>query len=394
MALGIMTAGWCQTASATPELVSPDPRSLGLGGSGVAFADDASATHHNPARLQAVERASFVLGVAGLLAHQEAPLQDPPSPTPSQKTSNVFAPFGMIGGAYRLSPRFVLGLSLLPGSGSAGRYELSNGTEVSGTLFSVEAQLAASFALLDNLWIGVEYRASYVNQVVKSPVALPDNTFFQGKLSLDTFNFVGAAAGIYYEPVRGTGIGFAYRSQMSHDLSGTTDTPAGSLPAHSHFATPDKFTLGVSQRLLDNDLLLSVQGALVMSPWVDKSTTTTIDTPAGPTSSTTVTNDRTFWEAKLGGEYWIQKRWAIRAGLVLGNENTRRGNVSPFSSPPSNFVVAPTLGGGVKFGNWLIDGAAWFQFDHGDHVDASATVVPGDYRRSGFVGMLSLRYAI
>ncbi|WP_394850094.1 outer membrane protein transport protein [Pendulispora brunnea] len=382
------------TAAATPELVTPDPRSLGMGGLGVAAAEDASATHHNPARLQAVTKASFVLGLSGLYAHQEAPLPYPDEP---KGTSNIFAPFGMVGGAYRLSPRFVVGLSVLPGSASAGRYELKNGTrngmELSATAITAEAQLAASFALLDNLWIGVEYRASYVNQTLKTPLDVPGGVF-QMKTTLDGFNFLGAAAGIYYEPVRGTGIGFAYRSQMSKDIDGTTDLPTGSYSTHSHAATPDKFTLGISQRLLDDALLLNLQGALVMSPWIDQSTTTTIDTPGAPTSSTTVTNDRTFWEAKMGAEYWLEKQWALRAGVIIGNENARKEYVSPFSSPPSNFYAAPTLGGGVKFDKWLVDAAMWWLIDHGDQVNASQNGAPGDYRRSGFVGMLSLRYSI
>ncbi|HWL88206.1 MAG TPA: hypothetical protein VNO21_20525 [Polyangiaceae bacterium] len=377
-------------AWATPELVTPDPRSLGLGGAGVAFADDATATFHNPARLQAVQHASFVLALSGLFAHQEAPVV-----AANQKlTSDVFSPFGTIGGAYRLSPRFVVGLSGIPASGSAGHYDLPNGMEASASAVTAEAQLGASFALLDNLWIGVTYRASYTRQEVKTPMPLPDGSSFESTVTLDTFNFVGASAGIYYEPVLGTGIGFAYRSQMSHGLSGTADTPQGSFSAHSHTATPDKFTLGLSQRLLEDALLLSVQGALVMSPWIDSSTTTTIDMPAGPSSSTTVTNDHTFWEAKLGGEYWLEKRWALRAGVLLGNENTREGYVSPFSAPPADFTVAPTLGGGAKLGNWLIDAAAWYLFDHGGQVDATVNGFPGEYRRSGFVGMVSLRYGI
>ncbi len=389
-AAGVIAAFCSSTAWATPELVTPDPRSLGLGGGGVAFAEDASATFHNPARLQAVSRASFVVGLSGLYAHQEAPVV-----APNQKsTSNVFAPFGMIGGAYRLSPRFVVGLSVLPGNGSGGKYDLPNGMEASASVFSAEAQLGASFALLEHLWIGVTYRASYAREDVKTPTALPDGSIFQSKLTLDTFNFLGASAGIFYEPVRGTGIGFAYRSQMSHDVSGTADTPQGSFPARSHTATPDKFTLGVSQRLLQDTLLLSVQGALVMSPWIDRSTTTTIDTPAGPSASTMVSNDRTFWEAKLGGEYWLEHRWAIRAGAVLGNENTREGYVSPFTPPPSDFTIAPTLGGGAKFGAWLVDAAVWYQFDHGGYEASTVNGLSGDYRRSGFVGMISLRYGI
>jgi hypothetical protein len=68
--------------------------------------------------------------------------------------------------------------------------------------------------------------------------------------------------------------------------------------------------------------------------------------------------------------------------------------VSPFSSSPSDFYAAPTLGGGAKFGKWLVDAAMWWLLDHGDQVDATKNGVPGDYRRSGFVGMLSLRYSI
>jgi len=85
-----------------------------------------------------------------------------------------------------------------------------------------------------------------------------------------------------------------------------------------------------------------------MSPWIDSSTTTTLDTPNGPVSQVTVTNDRTYWEAKVGGEYCIEKRWAVRAGLTLGNENTRLGYASPFSSPPAELTVTPSVGVGAK----------------------------------------------
>jgi len=47
----------------------------------------------------------------------------------------------------------------------------------------------------------------------------------------------------------------------------------------------------------------------------------------------------------------------------------------------------------VKFGKWLVDAAGWYQFDHGGRVDTTVNGLPGDYRRSGFVAMASLRYS-
>ncbi|HWL88347.1 MAG TPA: hypothetical protein VNO21_21230, partial [Polyangiaceae bacterium] len=190
-AIGPLAMLWCRAAAATPEVLAPDARSTGLGATGVAFADDASATQHNPARLQAISRASFVVGLTGAWLHQEAPVLGP-----NQKsTSDIVAVFGMIGGAYRLAPRLVLGLSVLPASGSAGRYELPNGTEASAAVVNAEAQLAVSFALLDNLWLGVVYRPSYVRQDIKTPTPLRDGSVFESETTLDTFNFIGASAG-------------------------------------------------------------------------------------------------------------------------------------------------------------------------------------------------------
>src|SRR5882762_8034614 len=155
-AIGPLAMLWCRAAAATPEVLAQDARSAGIGATGVAFADDASATQHNPARLQAISRASFVVALTAASAHQEAPVLGP-----NQKSaSDIVAVFGMMGGAYRLAPRLVLGLSVLPASGSAGRYDLPNGTEASAAVWSAEAQLAVSFALLDNLWLGFVYRPS------------------------------------------------------------------------------------------------------------------------------------------------------------------------------------------------------------------------------------------
>src|SRR5882724_9420663 len=95
-AIGPLAMLWCRAAAATPEVLAHDARSAGLGATGVAFADDATATQHNPARLQAISRASFVVGLTGAWLHEEAPVLGP-----NQKsTSDIHAVFGMIGGAY------------------------------------------------------------------------------------------------------------------------------------------------------------------------------------------------------------------------------------------------------------------------------------------------------
>jgi len=375
------------TAFASSEGLSFDAESFGIAGTGTATAQGAHAMVHNPALLNASENGDVVLD--GILVNQtlSAPILGPNGQLDSK--GSLIA--GFVGASVRVMPRLVLGISVSPGGGSGGDYTLPGGAgELSAQLFSLEAALGASFKVTEDLWVGAEYRFSYLSEGLNQPTPTPAGVV-QTKLSASGVAPFAGSLGLFWRPAHSTGIGLYYRSRVSADVSGTLDAGPLSVGAHSHVATPDKLALGISQELLDARLRLTVQGAIAFYGALDGSTTTTFDGGVLPPLTQTL-DQRNIWEAKAGGEYWAVKGvFVIRAGIFVGDEQTRAGYENPFS-PPATPFVAPTLGAGLKLGHVDINLGVAALLPHSEQVASTVNGFPGEYKASSIDGALGVRY--
>ncbi|MCW5835463.1 MAG: hypothetical protein KIS78_23880 [Labilithrix sp.] len=377
-----------RAAGATTEIAALDGRYLGQAGTGIASSGGGAAMFHNPALLGATSsRGDFLFSPSLSYTQNSAPAAGPNQ----QQDTNAVSPAGFIAATYRIVPRLALGVAVQPTGGSGGKYEV-NGAEISAAAFALEADVGAAFAITDRLSVGAMYRVGYLASTSKSP----DATGGTAEASLsgaDLFSFTVGAAYRFGDENNATKLGFYYRSRISAEISGKTETSAGKFDTTSHYALPEKFQLGISQALLDRRLLLAAQGGLVMYGWLPGSTTTTLETPAGPASVVTVSDDMTVWEGKVGGELWVvPETFAVRTGVWFGPEQVRNERVSLFNSM-LGFAVKPTIGAGVQFGRVGVDLGAVFGLPHGETVTSTSNGNPGEYKQGLLVSVaLGLNY--
>ncbi len=364
-------------ARATTEASGLDARWGAQAGTGVASAEGAVSLFYNPARLNAVGRGDLTLGAQLVNVQQNAPLLGPNQ----SQSSNEWAPVGFVDGSYRLTDKLVLGASFQPASGSGGNYNTPGGA-LSLTAFAAEASVGASYKILPRLWLGAQYRVTYTYLTTDVPTQLPTGASEEAETKLHGFNFAGAAFGLFFAPADHTGIGLYFRTRTNTTIDGSTSIGGQSYDASSRATSPDKIALGASQTFLHDALRVSIEGSIFTYGALDQATVVTVQTPGAPTVTTTVTDLKTIWEGKIGGEYWmLSHRLAVRAGLWLGPEPNRAGNTSALGMPPG-FFVAPSIGVGTQLGAWNIDLGATEQVKHGETVDATVNGNPGSYERS------------
>jgi hypothetical protein len=384
LAVGALSA---RDAGATTEASGLDARWGAQAGAGVASAEGAVSLFYNPARLNSVGVGDLTLGAQLINVRQKAPLFGPYQ----AQSSNEWAPVGFLDGAYRFTDKLVLSASFQPASGSGGNYTTPGGP-LSLTAVAAEGSVGGSYAILPNLWVGAQYRVTYTHVSTDVPTSLPNGASVDIDTKLHGFNFAGAAFGVYFAPLEHTGIGLYFRTRTNTTINGSSTIAGASYDASSRASSPDKIALGASQTFLRDALRVSIEGSVFTYGALDSATVVTVQTPGAPTVSTTVTDLKTIWEGKVGGELWVlPRRFAVRAGLWFGPEPNRAGNTSALGMPPG-FFFAPSLGAGVQAGAWNFDLAATDQLTHGETVDSTINGNPGRYERSLFDVQASARW--
>ena len=137
---------------------------MGMGGAAVAGVSDASALFHNPAGLAKIKKGSGIFHMTYL----RGTVTGSPGSTPesSSITSEpTSAPFPLIGGAYRLHPKVVLGMAAFPiaSAGAKYNYEGFGGAKISDSTTLVFAEVGPGLGIdLGKVRFGLGYRFTYM----------------------------------------------------------------------------------------------------------------------------------------------------------------------------------------------------------------------------------------
>jgi long-subunit fatty acid transport protein len=352
-----------------------DARSHGMGGTGAGFLDSAGAVPINPALLDQTKKLSITLDGFFIVAQPEAPYTishldangQPYQNYETVRSAPAAAVLPYIGGAYRLSDRFVIGVGIGPqiGQGTTADYKPAPDQYPDITLHNraalglVEANDALSVRILDNLSIALAWRLTYMTQTVSTPVpgnpplgVLTDamHNPIYADIKATGFNFAGMQAGIFYKPLPNLGLGFSYRNKVVVDGSGTTTvkSPIGGAPVvldtQTSFASPHTFRVGVGWTVLGDKLLLAAdfKYLLYAECWKQVETTTVRNGMAS--TQVTPTNWKNTWTLFLGTEFKASEMFRLRAGYIVLTSATNPDYAQQFMAPPG---VSHLISGGL-----------------------------------------------
>jgi long-subunit fatty acid transport protein len=346
------------TRAASANLQPPttyDARSAGLGGSGVAYAEGVAAAFHNPANLDSVKQLDVGLTLTPLFATSEGPFLNPgffASPasgfTQTVKSALAFAPLFQLGAAYRVHEQAVLGLVVQVPAGGGGTFNgvhLFADQEFSAQAAQGEVNIPLSIKLLDELSIGLAYRATYVTQSFKGAVVntSPPPPTVPVDMTLSGTGWKGLQAGVNIKPMPGLAIGLNWRSRSDVKLTGKG---LGGQDATDYFNVPHSFQGGLAFSGVDK-LMVSVQYSLWLYEQSSKGITPSANAfpPGGATKAT--------WDnahaVAAGVEYRVTDTLPLRLGYQWGTSATNVQSATPFLPAPG-MAHTGTLGVGLDLG--------------------------------------------
>ncbi len=388
---------WTCAALANTEPPAPyDARSVGMGSTGVAHVENATAVYHNPAELDGVGRGTVTGAFSPIFPQMRAPLEGPDTEV---KSTRSFGPLFFLGGAYRVHDRVTVGAAAYPTMGFGATYEeleAMGGLDLSAALSAIELAPAVSVAITDWLALGAAYRITRVGYQAESPTVLPSppappGTIVATETELSDWNFLGLHVGALVRPAEHTRVGISYRSKITADLEGTTTVADQDIDTSMEFSVPHILKLGLAQGLADDRLLLALD--LRYALYRDANESMVVETEGG--ADQVVPLD---WKDSLGvylgGEFGaVPDRFLVRAGYSLASSATPDETALPVMPPPG-FQHGIHLGAGVALGGLSLDLGGYYMFGSAD-AEPDAPIpgsMDGTYKMDAILASLSATY--
>jgi long-chain fatty acid transport protein len=321
-----------------------------MGGTGTGLYLDQAAQFYNPGAFVFVAYNS-VQGGLNMAIPRISFRGDGGGPQETLQNKNVF-PFNGYAG-YSISDKFKVGVGVYTPFGSelhyaqgwTGRYTL---TDIN--LRSVFGQVTASYAITPKLGIGaglVVLAYGDVDLQRDIPIQGQNGAVAHAQLTGKADHKVGYNVGIMYKPSDKLSIGASYRSAIDARISDGTVTVsnvpasvASSFTAKNFSATlplPAVYSLGVGVRPNDK-LTLAFDANLVgWSRYQSLDFAYTGGVLGGGTSSSSIRHYQDAVALRLGGQYKVSDKLAVRAGGFYDFACVRDGYVTP-ETPDANRV--------------------------------------------------------
>jgi len=333
---------------------------MGMGGAAVAGVSDPSALFHNPAGLAQIKKGSALLHVTYLKGDVTGSPGSMPEATSitSQPTS---APFPLLGVAYRLHPKLVLGVGAFPiaSAGASYVYETAINTVTdSTTLIFAEAGPALGLDL-GRVRIGLGYRVTTMMLDRFSGGKDVDPTI---DFTLEGTHASGFRVGLQADLIKHDDLtlemGLNYRHQV---VMYPTDPSARAIgfpirDVTSRFILPSRLSAGL--RLVTGPWTAAFDLEYGFNSQNQKSTLSGVaEVAPGLTEEVALDNIFGWRDAltyRLGVEHRLASGVKLRVGGAFDETTSSKQYPTAFGTPPAPTVL---FGGGVgqRFGPWTID---------------------------------------
>jgi long-chain fatty acid transport protein len=319
-----------------------------------------SAMFWNPATLTKTSGLQFSLIASGIIPY--ANMTDSTGAKSGDVGLNAVVPAGYV--SYQFNDKIWLGLGLnVPfGLGTMAPTDWS----ASGRYYNRTSELRAinvnptlAYKITDDLSVGlgVQIQRTNVrmnNAWVGGAAPWKDPTLTSELRGYDPLSY-GFTGGVTYKLLKGTEIGFGYRSKMTPGLNGdafTFDVASGALtvdtPIRAKITMPDTFTAGIRHELTSDVALL---GGVEFTRWSVWRLFPVIVKSSNGLLKNLVFNYHDAWMVSLGAEYKWNANWMLRAGTAFEKSPVQNDNRS--ARIPDGDRVWATLGATYKLDDRL-----------------------------------------
>ncbi len=334
-------------------------KNLGMGGTGVAYVDNGASLFINPAGLGFVGQGNIIVNASLLVGDLKAtPYQLNPAPAGNIRSEQTIAPFGLLGGAYRVHDYVVLGLAAYPVAAASGEYKYTVGTtdvvdETTLLFIEVSPGIAVNIDQI-GLSIGIGYRITYVSLDRKR-----NTPGTEIDLDLTGVDFASFRVGAQYKPTDWISFGVNYRHKSTTDVDGPGSGLGSTFDnAKSSFILPARISGGVRfdwaafSTATDFEWGFNSQNTSVVIDAGD-------DNPVGFEEGVpNVFNWSDQWTLRWGMEYRFsqEQQWPVRVGFIYDSKTANEAYPTAFGTPPTS-TYAATIGFGYDHGPWEINAA-------------------------------------
>jgi long-chain fatty acid transport protein len=324
-----------------------------------ATAEDASTVFFNPAGMSKLQGMQFTAG--GHLIDLSAKFHNDGSSNPLA-LGNPGGGNGGDAGDPAIVPNFYftmpIGDRLHFGVGVGVPFGLSTEYEdnwigrfqgIKSELTTINVNPSLSFKVSEAFSVGVGLNYQQIDAELTNAIVTPLGEG-RAKLEADDDSW-GWNAGVLFEPVAGTRIGFAYRSVIDYTLEGTasatlasTGTQLVNNPIHADVTMPDSFSLSLAQALGDRWELL---GDVTFTRWSEINTIDVINSNNGSLVDQLVLDFDDTWRYSVGLNYKLDESWKLRGGVAL-DESPVKGATSRTVRLPDSDRTWLSVGAQVK----------------------------------------------
>ena len=405
-------------------------RSMGMGMGGIGLAEDVSAMYHNPAGLTQLEGTEIDLSVAGIAptatytrtSYEAQDNERDFIPVPlfgivsdvGGKLENVVlafgvnAPFGLRNDYDESGPQRYLSTNISLATVYVGPYvgwQIAPQFSIGGGVQYVHA--TAEIGQKIN-YGGVLYAQALQRDPSAANPAWNENPAFDGTLDISdaTADTVAGNIGLMWKPMEQFQLGLTWRSGVELDLEGDTsvEIPAALTQATGgamqSLRATGKTTLNLPQ-VIGVGAAFKPQSKWTFTGdvnWIDWSVYKDIDFDFdnNTTYFPDTKNPRNWedaWAFRLGAEYMLTDKAAIRAGYLYDQTPIPDDSLGP--ELPTGTRNGVTLGFGYNWGKFAIDAAYAHLFIEDREVSESIrTPLPsGEYESAANIVGLSFGYA-
>jgi long-chain fatty acid transport protein len=363
---------------------------------GAALTEDASVNAFNPAGLSFVHRQQVVVSGVGVLSHTHfngtvtAPSQIPGgfpgylNTGSARSNSNGFIPAFYY--MYPFNSQWDLGISVNTphglgldyGENSLTRYSLVNAHQ-SG----INIGPSISYRITPQLAVGAgpDFQYYSLDAAIKTNTAVAFLNTIDSRSKVDAHGWgYGAHAGLLYAPTDKTHIGFAYRSQIAHRLSGKSTYESGTLAIDvpsaqsdnykTSFTFPPIIMLSTYQVLTEQ---LALLGSIDYTLWNRFNTLHqyNVAQPGTPININIPEKFSNTWHAAVAMNYLATHQWLLRFGMGY-DQDAGNTNYRSIKFPHGNVIA---LGLGIRYipsKTIAIDGGYLHSFIQSVHTNTTS----------------------
>lgn len=295
-----------------------------------ATAEDASTVFFNPAGMSKLQGMQFTAG--GHLIDLSAEFRNNGNSSNPVLLGNPGGSNGGDAGDIAVIPNFYftmpIGDQLHFGVGVGTPFGLATEYEddwvgrfqgIKSELITVNINPSFAFKVSEQFSIGVGLNYQVIDAELTNAIVAGPGDEGRAKLEADDDAW-GWNAGVLFEPVAGTRIGFAYRSTIDYTLDGTasaTNSAGAEIandPIYADVTMPDTFSLSLAQALGDRWELL---GDVTFTRWSEINTIDVVNSNDGSLVDQLVLDFDDTWRYSVGVNYKLDESWKLKAGVAF-----------------------------------------------------------------------------